>query len=68
LAEKNLYVISGEIEIGGGKVWVENHATKKERHLRAVSQKQAVWLFAKRFEKKFNTSIYIGNATIEETE
>lgn len=66
MAYKNLYVIEGEAEIGNSKVWIENYVTEKERHIHANSLRQATWLFARRFEKKFNTSVYIGNAHIYE--
>jgi hypothetical protein len=68
LADKKVYVIEGEAEIGGSKVWIEDHATEKERHITAFTAKQATWGFAKRFEKKFNTSIYIGDANVYEDE
>jgi len=66
--KKRLFEISGIISIGNGKVFVEDHTSKQERHVRAYTVRQATWQFARRFEKKFNTSIFIGDAHIIEIE
>lgn len=70
LAEKNFYSIEGEFSFryGNEKMLIEDHLSDSERHIQAHTQKQAVFLFAKRFEKKFKRSVYIGDAKVEKVD
>ena len=65
---KKLYYVNGIIEIEGAKIKIEEHAMEEDRYIRAYSMKQAIFLFARRFEQIFKRGVYIGDINIIEQE
>ncbi len=64
--DKNYYCIRGPFSFrySNNQMLIEKKFTEQERHLQAHSRDQAVFLFAKRFSKKLEREVYIGNAVV----
>lgn len=64
MAQKWIYCIEGEVEIGFEKTPIEDNVSDHERYIAAGSRYEAKRIFENRFSKRFTNRFYLENARI----